>query len=70
MWLELAFILIVFLGVIILGNNRLGTMIQLFALQSFVLSITPLLIHPGIHALAITAFTIILKVFPSGDLQK
>lgn len=41
MWLELALILIIFLGVIILGNNRLGTMIQLFALQSLVLSATP-----------------------------
>jgi hydrogenase-4 component E len=62
MWLELALILIIFLGIIILGNNRLGTMIQLFALQSFILSMTPLLVHPGIHAVIMTAATIILKV--------
>ena len=62
MWLELALILIVFLGVIILGNNRLGTIIQIFALQSFVLSTTPLLIYPGLHAVAIMIVTIILKV--------
>ncbi|MDO8580502.1 MAG: hydrogenase, partial [Candidatus Omnitrophota bacterium] len=63
MWLELALILIILLGIIILGNNRLGTMIQLFALQSFVLSATPLLIHPGIHAVIMTAATINLKVW-------
>lgn len=63
MWLELALILVVFLGVVILGNNRLGTMIQLFALQSLVLSTTPMLIHPGLHAVVILIATIILKVF-------
>ena len=63
MWLELALMLIVFLGIIILGNNRLRTMIQLFALQSFILSITPLLIHPGVHAVSMMVITIILKVF-------
>ncbi len=63
MWLELALMLIVFLGVVILGNNRLGTIIQLFALQSLVLSTTPLLIHPGFHAGIMTIVTIILKVF-------
>lgn len=63
MWLEPALILIILLGIIILGNNRLGTMIQLFALQSLILSITPLLIHPGLHAGIMTIVTIILKVF-------
>ena len=48
MWLELALMLIVFLGVVILGNNRLGTIIQLFALQSLVLSTTPLIDTPRI----------------------
>lgn len=62
MWLELALILILLLGVVILGNNRLGTMIQLFALQSFILSLIPLLIHPGFHAMVMTAATILLKV--------
>ena len=63
MWLELALILIVCLGVVILGSNRLGTMIQLFALQSLVLSATPLLVHPGKHAVVMTMGTLILKVF-------
>ena len=63
MWLELALILIVFLGVVILGNNRLGTMIQLFAVQSLVLSATPLLVHPGKHAAVMAVGTVVLKVF-------
>jgi len=37
-------------------------MIQLLALQSLVLSITPLLIHPSIHAFTMTIVTIVLKV--------
>ncbi len=63
MWLELALILIVCLGVVTLGSNRLGTMIQLFALQSLVLSATPLLVHPGKHAVVMTMGPLILKVF-------
>ncbi len=63
MWLELALILIVFLGIVILGNNRLGTIIKLFAWQSLVLSITPLLMHSGRHAIFMTIITLILKVF-------
>ncbi len=63
MWLELALILIVCLGVVTLGSNRLGTMIQLFALQSLVLSATPLLVHPGKHAVVLTVGTLVLKVF-------
>ncbi|HBR15106.1 MAG TPA: hydrogenase [Candidatus Omnitrophica bacterium] len=62
MWLESALILIILFGIIILGNNRLSTMIQLLALQSLVLSITPLLIHPSIHAFTMTIVTIVLKV--------
>ena len=62
MWLELALILIILLGIIILGNNRLGTIIQLFALQSLILSVIPLLIHPGLHAVFMMIATIILKV--------
>ncbi len=63
MWLELALILIILLGLIILGNNRLGTIIQLFALQSLILSVTPFLVYPGMHAVLIAMATIILKVF-------
>lgn len=62
MWLELALILIVLLGVVILGSSRLGTMIQLFALQSLVLSATPLLVHPGRHAAVMAFGTVVLKV--------
>ena len=62
MWLEPALILIIFFAIIILGNNRLGTMIQLFALQSLVLSTTPMLMHPGAHAVVLMIITIILKV--------
>ena len=38
-------------------------MIQLFALQSLILSTTPLLIHPGVHAVVMTIVLVILKVF-------
>ncbi len=62
MWLELALISIIFLGIVILGNNRLATTIQLFALQSFILSTTPWLIHPGLHAVIMAGVTILLKV--------
>jgi hydrogenase-4 component E len=62
MWMELALIAIVILGIIILGNNRLATTIQLYALQSFILSLTPLLIYPGIHADIIAVVIILLKV--------
>ena len=63
MGLESALILIVFLGVVILGSSRLGTMIQLFAAQSLVLSATPLLVHPGKHAVVLAVGTVVLKVF-------
>ena len=63
MGLELVLILIVFSGIVILGSSRLGTMIQIFALQSLILSITPLLIHPGFHAAVLMVVTLILKVY-------
>ncbi len=62
MGLELILILALFLSLVILGSSRLGTMIQLFALQSFILSGTPLLIHPGLHAVMLTGITLVLKV--------
>jgi hydrogenase-4 component E len=62
MWLNLALISIVFLGIVILGNNRLRTTIQLFALQSFILCSVPLLVHPGVHAVILSIGTFILKV--------
>ena len=62
MWLNLALISIVFLGIVILGNNRLRTTIQLFALQSLILCSIPLLVHPGVHAVILSVGTFILKV--------
>lgn len=62
MGLELILILIVFLGIVILGSSRLGTMIELFALQSFVLSFTPWLVHAGFHSIVLIVVTLILKV--------
>jgi hydrogenase-4 component E len=61
--LELALIAIVFLGIVILGSSRLRTIIHLFAMQSFILSTTPLLIYPGVHALVMMMVVLILKVF-------
>jgi len=63
MWLDLALISIVFLGVAILGNSRLRTIIQLFALQSVILSTTPLLTYPGLHATIMAIVIAILKGF-------
>ncbi len=63
MGLDLALILIILLGIVILGNSRLGTIIQLFAAQSLVLSATPLLVHPGRHAVVMAFGTAVLKVF-------
>jgi len=63
MWLEVALISIVFLGIAILGNSRLRTIIQLFALQSVILSTTPLLIYPGLHAIIIAVVIAVLKGF-------
>lgn len=63
MGLDLVLILIILSGMNILGQNRMGTMIRFFAFQSLMVSLTPLFIHPGTHAMAITAGTIVLKVF-------
>lgn len=62
MWLELALISIIFLGIVILGSSRLSSTIRLFASQSFILSATPWLVHPGHHAVIMAGVTIILKV--------
>ena len=40
---EAGLIFVVFLGIFLLGTYRLGTMIQMFALQAFVLSLMPFL---------------------------
>ena len=62
LWLDLALISIVFLGVVILGSNRLKTTIQLFAVQSFIISLIPFLIHKGIDAVVLGLGTVIVKV--------
>lgn len=60
--LELILILIVFLGIAILSSSRLVTMIELFALQSFLLSATPWFVHHGFHSIILMSATFILKV--------
>ena len=66
MWVDTALILMVFLGLCLLGTGRLGAIIQIFAFQSFVLSLMPLLSHPsdiGVHHAGMALATLILKVF-------
>lgn len=62
MWLELFLIIIILFAVAILGSSRLGTIIWFFVFQSFVLSILPLLVSPGLHAFIMTTVMIFLKV--------
>ena len=64
LWLDTAIVLIVFLGLFILSSQRLGTIIKTFALQSFVLSIIPFLLHNqiSVHSIVISLGTLILKV--------
>ncbi|MBF0511616.1 MAG: hydrogenase [Candidatus Omnitrophica bacterium] len=61
-WLDMCLIAIVFMGVIVLGNNRLRTTIQLFAAQSFLLCLVPIMILPGFHAGILALETFVLKV--------
>lgn len=49
-WIDAGFILIVFFALIILSTYRITGMIRIFALQSLVLSLMPLLLHA--HALS------------------
>lgn len=46
-WLEAGCILIVFFSLAIVATYRIVGMIQIFALQSFILSLTPIFMHSG-----------------------
>ena len=64
--LDAALIIIIFLGIILLESNRLGTVIQTFALQSFVLGLIPFILRPGTvdpYIILISLGTIIIKAF-------
>lgn len=62
MWLELFLIIVIFFSVAMLGSSRLGSIIWYFVLQSFFLSITPLFVSLGLHALIMTLVMIMIKV--------
>jgi hydrogenase-4 component E len=46
-WLNATLILTVLLGLFISGTNRLGTMIQIFGIQSVILGLVPFLMYAG-----------------------
>lgn len=65
-FLDAALMLILLLGVVLLGSNRLGAIIQIFALQSLMVSCVPVLIawpHIGGHVIAVATGSLIIKVF-------
>lgn len=65
-WLEAILILIVMLGLLIVGSRRLGTMIQILGLQSFILGTVPFFMYFNdleIHIIIVSAATIILRGF-------
>ena len=66
MWLDAALILVVLLGLFIIGSNRLGTMIQIFGLQAFVLGLVPLLMYSKgieIHIIIVALGSIVIRSF-------
>ncbi|MDE1919950.1 MAG: hydrogenase [Candidatus Omnitrophica bacterium] len=66
MWLDISLIVIILSGIVLLGSSRIGTIIQLFAFQSLVLSSIPLQVdRAGLnwHVLTIAFGTLIVKVF-------
>ena len=63
-WLDTTLILIVLLGLFIIGSNRLGTIIQIFGLQSVTLGVIPFLMYFGkieIHIILVAAAVIVIK---------
>lgn len=63
MWLDLSLIVIILSGIFLLGNSRLGTIIQLFAFQSLILCTIPLQAGDfGRHVLIIALGTLVIKV--------
>ena len=65
-WFDAFLVFIVLLGLFLLGTGRLGALIELFALQAFVLSLFPLFMHSGgirVHNFLIFSGMLALKVF-------
>ncbi|MBI3306556.1 MAG: hydrogenase [Candidatus Omnitrophica bacterium] len=64
LWLDMALAVIVILAICLLGTSRLGSIIQLFAFQSFILAFVPFMIGGGIgpHKIVIAGGTLLIKV--------
>jgi hydrogenase-4 component E len=63
-WLDMALILVVLLGLFMTGSNRLGAIIQIFALQSVILGIVPFLMYfqkVEVHIIVVALGAIALK---------
>ena len=63
-WLDMALAVIVILAICLLGANRLGLIVELFAFQSLILAAVPFLLGGGIgvHKVVIAAGTLLIKV--------
>ena len=64
LWLDLALTGIVISAVCLLGFSRLGSIIELFAFQSFILALVPFMLGGGIgvHKIVIAGGTFLIKV--------
>lgn len=64
LWLDMALAVIVILAICLLGAVRLGSIIRLFALQSLIMAVIPLMLGGGFNVdkVVITAGAILLKV--------
>ncbi|MDE2028633.1 MAG: hydrogenase [Candidatus Omnitrophica bacterium] len=66
MWLDISLVSIIFIGLVLLGSSRIGTIIRLFAFQSLILSSIPLQVgwtDLTWHVAAIVLGTLMVKVF-------
>ena len=63
-WLDMSLALIVLVAICLLGANRLGTIIRLFAFQSLVMAAVPLMLGGPFspHKIVIVLATVFLKV--------
>lgn len=63
-WLDMALAVIVILAICLLAAGRLGIIVQLFAFQSLILSLVPLMLGGGIgfHKIAVAGGTLLIKV--------
>ena len=64
LWLDMALATIVILAICLLGATRLGAIIRLFAFQSLIMAIIPLMLGGefGTHNIVIAVGTLLLKV--------